>query len=488
MTESISGTPKSSDPNSSDTATSDDNAAHKHRLGAFSAGAIVAASMIGSGVYTTSGFSLAALGSPIQVVLAWLVGGIIAICGAVCYGGLVRRYTESGGEYLFLARAIHPSIGMMAGWVSMIAGFAGALAFAATAFEEYLREADWKIFEVFPSRTIAILLVLIAAAVHSVGLHSGTKIQNAVVVFKFVLIGIFSVIAFVDFSDWQGGVSHVSLDARPSESWSISQVFVFANALTWISLSYSGFNAAVYMAGEIKNPRRDVPRAMLLATVFVTLIYLVLNTVFVFAPRYDQVAGEAKVATIAANAIGEHLVNKGFQIGLYVGPLVWIAILVGLVTSVMALTQTGPRVYQKMASDGLLPRFLAGQENAQGDGVGASLRPAIFTQAVLGCLVIGIASLSEQLDYLGFTLSVCAALCGAVVFVIHRRDAPVMPRWAFPVVPIIYVFGTLMIATLTAKRVPVQAAVGLGTLSLGVIAYWLTRLLWGSRTSGDRRN
>ncbi|MCC9600641.1 amino acid permease [Stieleria sp. JC731] len=466
----------------------EDDRTSEHQLSAFSAGAIVAASMIGAGVYITSGFTLADLGSPFQVVFAWAIGGVIAICGAICYGALAQKFTESGGEYLFLARAVHPAAGMMAGWVSMIAGFAGAMAFAATTFEEYLRVSQWPPLASIPEGSFAVFLVVVAAVVHGIGLRPGTRIQNFVVIFKFILVGLFILIALVDFPNWQGGARVVSGGGEPSEVWTWAHLFVFANALTWISLSYSGFNAAVYMTGEIKNPQRDVPRAMLGATVGVTVIYVVLNGVFVFAPPADEVTGNPNIATAAASAIGNQMMSNGFAMGHYVGPLVWIAILAGLVTSVFALTQTGPRVYHKMASDGLLPKFLAGHLTSSDEAVGLNLRPAIFTQAVLGCLFIGIASLREQLNYLGFTLSVCAALCGALVFVVHKRDEPLLPHWAFPLVPIIYVFGTLMIATLTAIRVPVQAAVGLGTLSLGVIAYWLTRLLWGSRASNDRRN
>ena len=115
------------------------------KMGVWSAAAVVAASMIGAGVYTTSGYTLASLGSPHWVLLAWTVGGLIAICGSICYGALAKQFTESGGEYLFLARAVHPAAGMMAGWVSLLAGFTGAMAFAATTFETFLRESKYRV-------------------------------------------------------------------------------------------------------------------------------------------------------------------------------------------------------------------------------------------------------------------------------------------------------------------------------------------------------
>lgn len=473
-------------------------------MSGISAAAVVAASMIGAGVYTTSGFSLGDLGSPVYVIAAWAIGGLIAICGAICYGALAKQFTESGGEYLFLRRAVHPAAGMMAGWVSLLAGFTGAMAFAATTFESYFRELNVEAFERIPAHGIAIALVLFAAIVHSLGLRRGTGIQNGVVVVKLVLIGLFLCVAYSTMSTWQGMTPSsgiVESAATPlaeglpagesSEEMNTWQfVLIFANALTWISLSYSGFNAAVYMTGEIDQPERNVPRAMLLATAGVTILYLLLNAIFVFAPDPAEVAGKQNVATLAAESVGRQIQGRGHDWGGMISGLVRIAILTGLGTSVLALMQTGPRVYQKMAADRLLPRWLAGRNHpgvASTTGVNESL-PAIWIQAILAIVVVCVTSLRDQLDYLGFTLSISAALCGSLVFLLRNHAVYPVRVWGYPIVPIIYVGGTLMIATLTAIRVPIQAAVGLGTLGIGIVAYFMSRLVWGSRASGDRGN
>ncbi|QEG00972.1 Serine/threonine exchanger SteT [Stieleria maiorica] len=470
-------------------------------MNAPSAAAVVAASMIGAGVYTTSGFTLGDLGQPHLVIAAWVIGGVIAICGALCYGALAQQFTESGGEYLFLARAIHPAAGMMAGWVSLLAGFTGAMAFAATTFESYVRGAGMELFDGWPDRSIAIGLVVLAAVVHSLGLKRGTRIQNGVVLAKLVLIGLFLLIAFGTVSTWQGTMPELAHSpsesaitaadatdaaAPPAENgWAFA--LVFANALTWISLSYSGFNAAVYLTDEIEQPTRNVPRAMLWGTVGVAGLYVLLNIVFVYAPPASEVAGRPDVATSAADAVGRQIQARGSDWGMLVGPLVRVAILAGLGTSVLALMQTGPRVYQKMAADRLLPRLLAGRtdEGQLAGGLHQSL-PTIWIQAILAVVVIGISTLREQLDYLGFTLSICAALCGSLVFLFRNHAVnPVRVR-GYPLVPAIYVLGTLGIAALTAIRVPLQAAVGLGTLGIGIAAYLGSRFVWGSRAFGDR--
>ncbi|MEM6471090.1 MAG: amino acid permease [Planctomycetota bacterium] len=484
-----------------------------HRMGLGSAIAVVAASMIGAGVYTTSGFTLQDLQSPSLVVFAWLIGGVIATCGAICYGSLARRITESGGEYVFLARAVHPAAGMTAGWVSLLAGFTGAMAFAATTFGVYA--AAWLPIEAddteFASQVLATLIVIVAALTHGSGLRRGTNVQNTIVLLKLILIGLFLIIAYscvtrwaaIPSLEWQTGTEARTSTEAESSGW--SGLLLFANALTWISLSFSGFNAAVYMTDEIDSPRRNVPRAMLFGTLAVSLLYVMLNTVFVFAPDPSSVIGRADVAMAATGTLADVLRDAGWGSAPWLVTLVRIAITLGLATSVLALMQTGPRVYRKMASDGFLPGFLSDRRDQQ-----ATLA-AIWMQTVLALLVIWTASLRAQLDYLGFTLSVCAALCCSLTLLPRRwsssgqnATSPANPEvagkspaigsddseqvWGYPVVPLIYVAGTLTVATLTAIRVPMQAAVGLGTLSIGLISYLVMSGLWGSRNSGDRRN
>ncbi|MFG0261168.1 MAG: APC family permease, partial [Novipirellula sp. JB048] len=265
-------------------------------LGLRSAMFLVAASMIGAGVYTTSGFSLAALGSPGWVLAAWATGGLIAICGAVCYGALARELTESGGEYLFLSRKLHPIAGLMAGWVSLLAGFTGAIAFAATTFEAYLAPPA-----ALPAGSTATFVVIVAALLHTIGVRPGARVQDVVVALKFLLIAAFVVIAIALHPE-ASAADAGSTSATETVTWTALGL-TFATQLMYISLSFSGFNAAVYLAGEVNNASRNVPRAMLWGTCLVTLCYLLLNAVFVLAAPRDAIAGHPDVATRAAESI-----------------------------------------------------------------------------------------------------------------------------------------------------------------------------------------
>ena len=202
--------------------------------------ALVVGNAVGAGIYTTSGFALADLGSREWVMLGWLVAGLVAIAGAVSYGMLVRHITESGGEYVFLSRAIHPLAGFIAGWVSLLAGFPGAIAFAALAFEAYLSSAvPW--LQQLPATVMAITVTVCAGLLHAFRVRTGVRShQNLVLLMLIILVLLVLAASFVI-------VSTAPANEIPTRTPSPFNLFAFAGTLVWISLSYSGFNAAAYV-------------------------------------------------------------------------------------------------------------------------------------------------------------------------------------------------------------------------------------------------
>lgn len=404
--------------------------------------------MIGVGVYTTSGFTLAALGSPARVIAAWLVGGLIAISGAIGYGALASRFSESGGEYLFLSRTLHPVAGLMAGWVSLLAGFTGAIAIAALGLEKYLTPILFENPSTLPGGSVAISVVLLAAVMHTVGVRSAARVQDFIVVLKLACITGFLLFAIGKFQSWQGSLTVGPQRVEPFSLWA------FAGQLVWISFSYAGFNAAVYVAGEVDDPERNVPKALVRGTVLVTLIYVALNTIFVLAPTPDQIVGDQidQVAATAAIALG----------GNWLELLVRLVIVISLFTSVSALVMTGPRVYSKMADDGFFPNFFRFDDKPP--------ITSIWFQAGLAIIAISISGLQTLLGYLGLTLSVCSALTVSMLFVLRLRGEDIrLPLYG--IVPGIYVIGTLVIAILYGISQPSQAtATGL-TLVVGLALY-----------------
>lgn len=419
--------------------------------------------MIGAGVFTTSGFSFADLGDRQYVMLAWLIGGLIAICGAISYGQLAQRITESGGEYLFLSRLVHPSVGFIAGWVSLLAGFTGAIAFAATAFESYaIPESvrpDW-----FQPGMAGIASIVLFGVLHSLALRTGLWAQNSIVVLKLALLIGFIAFAFLRFpTGWEG----MQIETEPTEF----SIFTLASTLVWISLSFSGFNAAVYITGEVQDPKRNVPRALLLGTTTVTLIYLLLNSIFVFGASPDNIRAVPDVAAVVSQSLG----GDGLAM------LIRIIVSVALLSSVSSMIVAGPRVYAKMSGDGVFPKLFASTDRNE-LSIPAT---AIWLQVILASVVVYFSSITSLLDYLGFTLSVSAALTVACIFWSRRSEDTGSTRLLFSAVAFIYIAATISLAILSVVSRPQQLTGFAITVASGMLAYFLLTRFRGSQSDGN---
>jgi len=403
---------------------------------------------IGAGVYTTSGYALADLGDRWLVMLAWAVGGLIALTGAASYAMLARRLTESGGEYLYLSRDMHPAAGSVAGYVSLLAGFTGAIALAAVAAEGYARSAVPAIRDL-PGGALAAGAVLAAGLIHVVRAEAGAAVHDLLVAAKLAAL-----IGFCLFAGWV--ILNRGAAAGPVPVPAAPGLAGFAATLVWVSLSFSGFNAAVYVAGEARNPARNVPRALLGGTACVVVLYLALNAAFLFAASPMAVAGQAEVAGVAAGALGGPGLRRAVEA----------LIALSLVTAITSMVLAAPRLYARMAADGVLPAFL----RRRGD---EPPRAAILLQVGLAMLVAAASGLRDLLGYLGFTLSLSAALAVTTLFWRHRRTGERPASRLYPLAPALFVAATLATGLLAAFRQPSQFAAAVATLLLGVGAWWV---------------
>lgn len=377
------------------------------------------------------------------------MGGVIAFCGATVYAALATKFTESGGEYMLLARAMHPVAGLMAGWVSLLAGFTGAIALAAKTCEAYLLPLLPISFSELPPRTVAIVLVVICTILNLIRTDLADGVQRLIVLLKLLLI-----LGFVGFAWIEFPIAWVGYNEAPSAPWPGS--LKFATSLMWISLSYCGFNAAIYMAGEVREPSRNVPIGLLAGTGLVIVIYLMLNSIFVLMPSFDQIAGKEDVAAIAAQSLG----GSSF--------VAWVRVIIvlSLCSSVSAMTMAGPRVYAKMAEDGFLPAVFSNR--------GQPTSTTIALQGGLAIIVISIATINWLISYLGFTLTVTAALTCCLIFLPGQREiAKRIPL--YPLSPIIFVVGTAITATLAAVREPKQALAAAITILIGAMIHLSSR-------------
>ncbi|MEN8184552.1 MAG: amino acid permease [Myxococcota bacterium] len=417
------------------------------RIGLRSAVALVVANMLGAGVFTTSGFSLADLGSPGLVLVAWGIGGVLALCGATCYGALARRLPESGGEYAFLSATIHPLAGFLAGWVSLLAGFTAPIAAAALGLQAYLGSA---LGDAVRPEWLGSGAIVAAALMHGMHLRVGLTLQDVAVGIKILAIAAFVVVGAVAIGGVAPPAGTAPLVFEPGS---------FAVTLVWISFAYSGWNAAVYVGGEVRDPDRNLPRSLWLGASLVMVLYLALNAVFVYSAPVDVLAGRADVGAAAAEALGGAGLRRALS------ALVALA----LFTSVSSMVMAGPRVYARMAEDGLFPQTFRAGEEVPG--------AAIALQAALAVGVVWSTQLAELLSYIGFTLGLSAAATVLGLLAIRRREgAERVPIPGYPWIPVIYLLGTLGAAGFMVERRPGEAAAGILTLAVGLPLYaWFRR-------------
>lgn len=432
-------------------------------LSAVSLTALVVAGMIGSGIYTTTGFALADLQSRELVLLAWCVAGLIAICGAVSYGELANRLLESGGEYLYLSRFVHPLAGFLAGWVSALAGFTAAAALAAVTFERYAIP-EGMVPPWMPSGMLAVALIVLLTTVHAIGIRTGTASQNLVVLFKLTALAGLIAWVFWLWPNWfvnQEATTSAAASANESPltpsgfSW-----LVFATSTMWISFSFTGFNSAIYVAGESATGVSGIRRSMMIGTVLVTVLYLILNVIFLYSADPALISGKAEIAVLCAKGLGSDSLQR----------LLRIAICLGLASSVSSMLMMGPRVYRKMADDGVFPSVLV--------PAGMHFRLAIVIQGAAIIFVTLIAGLQDLLSYLSMTLSLCSAgTVGTVLFCRRDRDGRLFPtaRGWVRVATWIYFLASIVIATLSCYGNPRQAVGTVATVVTGVIVFQFLR-------------
>ena len=428
------------------------------RIGAGSAAALVAGNMIGAGVFTTSGFALADLGSRQLVLLAWLVGGAIALCGAWSYVRLARALPGNGGEYLFLSRSLHPFAGFLAGWVSLLAGFTAPIAVAAHGLEAYLLDS----FSLsLPSGVVGGLAILGAGLAHGVTRESGLRIQRIA-----VLAQVVAIVGFIVLGAWLIPAQAAEvIEAAPATAATSGLLAPFAVTLVWISFAYSGWNAAIYVAGEMDDAGRGLMRATLFGTAGVVAIYVLLNAVFVYSAPIEALAGQAEVGAIAASSLGGTAARRVLSV----------VVALGLATSISAMVMVGPRIYAQMADDGVLPKVLRSTAETP--------RSAVVLQVGLALIAFLVSELRDLLLYVGFLLGLSAAGTVACLFVLDARETlGQRSSFLYPLLPLVFIVATIGSSAFMIVSEPRQALAGIATLAVGAGLY----LVLARRDAADR--
>ncbi|MBL8847476.1 MAG: APC family permease [Hyphomicrobium zavarzinii] len=414
--------------------------------------AIAIADMIGIGVFTSLGFQLAAIPSGFSILMLWIVGGAAALCGALAYAELAVAFPRSGGEYNFLSRIYHPALGFMAGWISATVGFAAPVALAAMAFGEYFAGVVPGAPPLFVGLAVAWAVTLILLS----GAKLSTTFQNVSTLIKVALIAVFIIAGFsvpepqpISFLPQPGDIGHI-LSAP------------FAVSLVFVMYSYSGWNAATYIAGDVRTPERSIPVAMLVATLIVVLLYVLLNAVFLYTTPMAAMTGQLNVAQVA----GEHI------FGATGGRIVAGLICVGLVSAISAMMWIGPRVTVAMGEDfPLLSLF------SQRSRSGVPTIALLFQISVVTVLLLT-QSFETVLEFIQFSLTLCSFLAVLGVIVL-RVTQPGLPRpyrvWAYPLTPFVFLGVTgFMMYYLFSER-PLQSLASLGLMASGLVLFFLSK-------------
>jgi APA family basic amino acid/polyamine antiporter len=435
------------------------------RLGFVVAAAIVVANMIGTGVFTSAGYQAASLHDGGTILVAWLVGGALALCGAAAYAELGAMMPRAGGEYVYLREAYHPMVGFLSGWVSLFAGFSAPIAVSAIAFGKYTAAVFGGIGP-DGQKALGVGLVLAMTALHGFDTVIGGRVQAGFTIAKASLILVFIVagLAFGD-GDW------THLQARDG---GLDHVFTrdFAVALMFVSFAYSGWNASAYIAGEIRDPARNLPRSLLVGTAIVTVLYVLLNLTFLYAlaPETLAPAGQwppvIEVGDLAARVL----------LGDTAGSMLSSLIALGLVSAVSAMVMAGPRVYAAMAEDGALPAVLARRSKRGVPWI------AVVLQGAIACVVVLVADLGKVIQYVGFLLSIFAALTVAAVIVL-RVTKPKAERpyrtWGYPITPLVFLAAAVWVTYAQIDAGLGHVWWGLGSIVTGAIAYLASRAVAG---------
>ncbi len=418
------------------------------RIGFLTTCAIVIANIIGTGVFTSLGFQVVTIHSGFALLLLWVTGGIVALCGALCYSELSAALPRSGGEYHFLSTIYHPALGFMAGFVSATVGFAAPIALAAMAFGKYAEGVTGHGSAI----AFSFVLVYANAIVHLRGLKTGSVFQDLSTLLKMLLIAVLIGAGFLV----QPRQSLVFLP-QPGDAAAVFSSS-FAVALVYVMYAYSGWNAASYITSEIDRPEKTVPRSLLIGTLIVLVIYTALNGIFLATTPITELSGQVEVGLIA----GKHIFGEAG------GRIVGAFICVGLVSAVSAMTWIGPRVMMAMGEDHPLLQVLA---RRSGRGVPV---PAMLLQLLIVTALLLTGSFERVVIYIQFSLLLCSLLTVVGVVVLRSRR-PELPRpyrvWAYPLPPLIFAGVTIWMMIYLLRSHLTESLFGLATMLAGLLLY-----------------
>lgn len=453
------------------------------QLGLFDSTMILMGIVIGSGIFLMTGIMAKSLPSGGMLLLAWVVGGAITLTGALAYAELGAAMPEAGGQYVYLREAYAPLVAFLSGWVIFLVYMCGGIALLGVAFSEYFGSffpllstttylISTDLFSVSTGQVVAVVLIILFSIANYIGVGFGKMVQNTLTVIKIgaiLLLIIFGLLVDkgvpIDLSFDAGGISFSQL------------VGGFGVAMVAVFWAFDGWNNVNFVAGEIKNPARNLPLVLMLGTAFVGLIYVMVNVVYLKALPISEMAGVVTIADSASSVL----------FGTAATLFLTVAILISIVGSLNGSVLVGARVYYAMAKDGLFFKKMA------------TVHPrfktpsvAIVTQAVWSSVLALSGTIERLFVYIVFSAVIFWIVTVAGVFTLRKKQ-PDLPRpyktWGYPVTPIIFIIACTGILINTLFESPLESLAGVGITAIGVPVYFYWRRKHGlGDTRMDKKN
>jgi basic amino acid/polyamine antiporter, APA family len=451
----------------------------KRQLGLFDAVMLISGDMIGIGIFVTTGAIAETLPSPGGVLLVWVLGGLLALTGALSCSELSASLPYAGGDYIYIREAYGRLVGFLSGWSSFLVTFSGAIAFLAVGFNGFMSfffpilGSNDTLFSAnvlglsilgTVGNLFSMLVVLLISGLHCLGVRQGTVTQNILTTLKIgALLGI--ILLGVLFG--RGDTSHFN----PLFDWQmIGNFSVFAAAFIPAIFAYSGWNAVIYIAGEVKEPEKNLPKALLWANLLVISLYLAVNVVYIYGVPVTEMKGALRVSEVATTAL------FGYQTSAWITGIITVSILGAL----NVVTMLGPRIYYAMARDGVFFKRLAQIHPTFGTPTSA-----IILQALWACFLILTGTFGTLFTYVSVIITLFSALTvGSVIVLRYRRPELNRPYklWGYPLVPILFIVAHIWIVWGSVTEKPFESLVGLFIVCLGIPAYLIWQIRSGKRT------
>jgi basic amino acid/polyamine antiporter, APA family len=425
--------------------------------------------MIGAGIFTTSGLLMADLHNPMLMLALWMLGGIIALAGAFCYGEIGASLPLAGGEYAFLSKLYHPMLGFLSGWVSFLVGFSAPIAASALGLSEYLFRALPGLFEwdqvsvTVIKKLVAVLVIGVFTGIHLRGVSIGATVQNFLTVLKIIIL-----IAFVGLGILIGNGNWNHLWEGQPVFYQFGSLKTMALSLMWIMFAYSGWNASTYIGSEIINPLKNIPRSLILGTGSVMLLYLLVNLVLVYGIAPEEMEGVISIGGLAMHNL----------FGIQAEQLFSLMISLALFSSISAFIILGPRVYYAMAQDGHFFKFAATVHQTTKVPV-----YSILFQGGIAIVIILSGTLDQIFTYMGFSLSIFPLLVVFSLFKVRNAGNSALRLPGYPITPMLYLTAGMSILILAFMERPVESSIAIGTVLIGIPAYFVFKI----RSASDKR-